>query len=175
MASIIKVDTIQTAAGGTPSLSDLGIATTGTGKVLQVVQGTATSQGTGATETYVDTGLSASITPSSTSSKILVTISQPMYHQRNTNQPVILFFRILRGSTTVYENDRASGLNAGTASNGYIELYNPINTTYLDSPSTTSATTYKTQYRVLTSSNSSAATAQPNNQYGVITLMEIAG
>lgn len=145
------------------------------GQILQVVHDDARTQATGATESYGDTGLSATITPSSTSSRILIAFSQPMYHQRQTNQPVILFFRILRGaSTIVYENDRASGLNAGTASNGYIEMYNPINSITVDSPSTTAATTYKVQYRVLSSSNNGAATAQPNNQWGLMTLMEIA-
>ena len=70
MASIIKVDQIQTAAGGTPTAADLGI--TGTGKVLQVVQTVKTNTETSSSGSYVDSGLSVTITPSSTSSKILL-------------------------------------------------------------------------------------------------------
>ena len=69
MASILKVDQIQTAAGGTPTAADLGINTSG--NVLQVV--TATSESAGATtSTSFVSYMSANITPSSTSSKILL-------------------------------------------------------------------------------------------------------
>jgi hypothetical protein len=73
MSSIIKVDQIQLADGSTPTAGDLGLNTTGS--VLQVVRGYLdTRPSFGANQsTWVDVGLDASITPSSASSKILIT------------------------------------------------------------------------------------------------------
>ena len=175
MASIIKVDTIQTAAGGTPSLSDLGIATTGTGKVLHVVNATTTSQVANTTTTYADNGLSASITPSSTSSKILILVAQTSYTYRQTNDTHGYNVRLLRGTLTIYENERASMLNAGTSGNGYQELYSILNFSYLDSPATTSEITYKNQAKAFASGSNGAITSQPGSRPSVMTLIEIAG
>ena len=67
MTSILKVDTIKKTDNSTFPI----------GKVLQCVQGTtATMVNFTSTSSYVDTGLSASITPSSTSSKVLIQVSQ---------------------------------------------------------------------------------------------------
>ena len=175
MASIIKVDTIQTAAGGTPSLSDLGIATTGTGKVLQIVRATTTSSANNTTTTYADSNLSASITPSSTSSKILITVDQTVYTYRQTNDTHGCNIRLLRGTTNVYENERAAMMNAGTANNGYIELYIVLNFSHLDSPSTTSEITYKTQFKCFAAGNNARVDVQPGNRPSGMTLIEIAG
>jgi hypothetical protein len=173
MASIIKVDTIQTAAGGTPTAVDLGINTTG--NVLQVVQQTYSTQTSGLSTSFSDTGLSASITPSSTSSKILVIVSQSHYLARQTNAPILMYARLLRDSTVVFSHDRCMGFNAGTAANGYIELYTTNNISHLDSPSTTSSLTYKTQVSLQTTNNNGGEASQPNNQPSTITLLEIAG
>jgi hypothetical protein len=173
MSSIIKVDTIQTAAGGTPTAADLGLNVTGS--VLQVVQGTYSTTTGNSTTSYADTGLSASITPTSSSSKILVVVDQQHYIARNTNVLNIAQVRLLRGSTVIYTHNRKGGIAAGTASNGYIELYTPVNISYLDSPATTSAVTYKTQNAAYTTSNSGTIGTQSNNQISTITLMEIAG
>jgi hypothetical protein len=70
MTSIIKVDQIQNAAGGTPTAADLGINTTGT--VLQVqseVLNTSTGMASG---TWLDIGLSVTLTPKSTTSKFII-------------------------------------------------------------------------------------------------------
>lgn len=173
MSSIIKVDTIQTAAGGTPTAASLGLNTTGS--VLQVVRATSTTQSTNTTATYADSNLSASITPSSTSSKILVAVDQTIYVYRQTNDTNGCNVRILRGSTSVYENQRAAITNMGTAANGYQELYIVLNFSYLDSPATTSAVTYKTQYKVSATGNNAEVDAQPGSAPSGMTLIEIAG
>lgn len=67
------------------------------------------------------------------------------------------------------------GLNAGTAANGYIEMYTANNISHLDSPSTTSSVTYKTQVSLQTTNNGAEGSNQPNNQPSTITLIEIAG
>ena len=115
------------------------------GSVLQVVSSNYSTQVTNATNTYVDTGLTASITPRSTSSKILVIVSQNgMYKTAGNSQ------------------NSATPLTGGSSS-----------TNYLDSPATTSATTYKTQ--IASSFNTSAVSCQQDGQTSTITLMEIAG
>ena len=173
MSSIIKVDQIQLANGSTPTAGDLGFNTTGS--VLQVVQQTYSTQTGSLTTSFSDTGLSASITPSSTSSKILVLVSQSHYMARQTNVTVLLYARLLRDSTVVFSHDRCMGLNAGTAANGYIEMYTANNISHLDSPSTTSSVTYKTQVSLQTTNNGAEGSNQPNNQPSTITLIEIAG
>lgn len=135
------------------------------GKVLQVVQATTSTQVVSATTTYVDSNLSASITPSATSSKILVLVSQVLGKENNTYGG----WRLVRGSTSILEVD-TSILDTGST----LKLRGiPASLVYLDSPSTTSATTYKTQI------NSPASVANFIAQWGAgsatstITLLEI--
>ena len=112
------------------------------GKVLQVVMGSASTAKLSGSSTYQDTGLSASITPSATSSKILAIVNHTGAEKDagnvNTNQRL----RLVRGTTDIYEtsNHLATGVSAATYFDG-------PNMAYLDSPSTTSATTYKTTFR----------------------------
>jgi hypothetical protein len=120
-------------------------AAAGGGKVLQVVSAnTSTSVQTFST-TYADSGLSASITPSATSSKILILISQNFWTGCNANS-VYAYAQLLRGSTKIQE--KWWGIEA--ARNGSSPLVqameNPL--IWLDSPSTTSSTTYKTQFKL---------------------------
>ena len=145
MTSIIKVDTIQTAAGGTPTASSLGIG----GTIGQVVQGTLTSTFASSNEptSPVDIGLSATITPSSTSSKILCLVHIGLVsHSANSTWS----FFLLRGSTKIGIGDEASTrvrANAGAGmeynTSGWAGQNMAFN--WLDSPATTSATTYKVQ------------------------------
>ena len=165
MASIIKVDTIQTAAGGTPTAADLGLNTTGT--VLQVINATTSTETTETSGSWVDTTLTATITPTSTSSKILVTVHQTGLGKQSGNTSVDL--RLLRDSTVLKQFERAA-FDAGT---GYVR---PAGSgiTYLDSPSTTSAVTYKTQLQ--NDDASGTVIVQMNGAANSsITLMEIAG
>ena len=116
-----------------------------TGKVLQVVQGiktdTFTTTATGAT----DVGLSASITPASTSSKILVQVN---LMSSNGSASITGSHLLLRGSTII-----AGGNSAGSRATGFCSTgtwngsWNGINGSgmYVDSPSTASAITYKVQ------------------------------
>ena len=139
------------------------------GKVLQVVNATFGTATTSSSSTFADLGLSASITPSSTSNKILVTVHLSGC-QKNNN--ALLGTRLLRGSTTIYTIDNMSLYTATTNENAC----GSVSTSYLDSPSTTSATTYKVQFRSVTN----VSYVYINNDYSGgsssnITLMEIAG
>jgi len=146
------------------------------GKVLQVVTTTYGTVKTYATTTWTDTDLTLSITPSSASSKILVLLTQPFFMSRN-GAVASGGLRLMRGSTAIYGSVQASGgyetfyadLTGVTA----ITMYTYVNFSYLDSPSTTSATTYKTQASCSdTSSSGQARTSQAAN-YASLTLLEI--
>ena len=130
-------------------------------RVLQVVQGTTTTLASTTGGTYLDTNLTATITPSSTSSLVLVYVSQRTYTSA-ANAGAKL--RVMRGATGIVETLDVN-LNAGGASTS---LFNPI---YLDSPATTSATTYKTQYAL--GSGVGTAIVQPSSNLASIILMEI--
>jgi hypothetical protein len=115
------------------------------GKVLQVIYGSTTTQTTNATTTFADTTLSATITPSSTSSKVLVLVSQNGILSTTAATGVKL--RLLRGATTIVTFSGALGYNSTSTTRN--DLAGSVS--YLDSPSTTSATTYKTQFAQRTS------------------------
>jgi len=117
----------------------------GGGKVLQVVYGMYNTQTAINSASYVDTGLSATITPSSATSKIMILASNYVYFDANSGNPGV-GLQIVRTSTAVYEqspNQDSFGIIIGTS--GGRGLRGSINMQYLDSPNTTSATTYKTQ------------------------------
>ena len=112
------------------------------GKVLQIVQGIKTDTMTSTTmNTFLASGLSASITPSATSSKILVLGTISIAHNQDTNS---VAFRLNRGGTAICVGDghqnRARVSSAAQTSNKDIAVSSVMN--FLDTPSTTSATTY---------------------------------
>ena len=148
------------------------------GNVIQVVQATTQTQVTNSTTTYADSGLTANITPTSSSSKILILVSQPHnVYRAGDNQ--YGGFQIVRNSTAIYTpaQDGTSsfelGLNVGGATS--VQLYDRYTACYLDSPATTSSTTYKTQMRTYYTSSGAYISAQPSNGTASIILMEVAG
>ena len=155
---------VLTVSGGVPVWS----APAGGGKVLQVVSATTTTSTTIATGTFTDTTLTATITPTSATSTILVLVSQR--YQVSDASDAGINWRLLRGATAIgttsgsgsqYQYIRAAG---STTVNTY--LY--ANHSFLDSPATTSATTYKTQ-----GSTASSAIFQADTGLSSIILMEI--
>jgi hypothetical protein len=145
----------------------------GGGKVLQVVNAVYSTATTIATTTYTDTGLSATITPSATSSKILVLVNQSSYIARGASNTQGCGIQILRGATVVHT--QTDPYARFVSMNGASEVYNGgIDAlTELDSPNTTSATTYKVQAKINTTAQSGAYTAQIGSSPSVITLIEI--
>ncbi len=175
MASKIKVDQLETADGSgtialqnqlsgmtTASLPTVTTDKLGTGAVLQVVYGSSTTQTTSSSSSYVTTGITATITPTSTSSKILVLTK--MTARGTTSTDV---------NTKIYKNSSAIPGMASTKYNNQSSEPSDLVDTYLDSPNTTSATTY-TLY-AQSSVNGQAITMKAGNTRGSITVMEIAG
>jgi hypothetical protein len=168
--------------GTTFTVASRGIAKAGmpAGSVLQVVQGTTSTFVAVNNQTMTDTTLTASITPTSSTSKILVMVSQNIestgavsaFSQYRSS----LAIQVLRGATVIVAGnaDSSGGYEFGIGTSAVqtdLDLRGRYNVQYLDSPATTSATTYKTQIR----NGLSGMTA--NAQAGAasyIILMEIA-
>lgn len=114
-------------------------------KVIQTV--TATNNITanpGASQTYIDSGLTATITPTSTNNKVRVTVFHRLKVSQTSNpsSEVAMKVRIVRGSTSIKETFNALGY---TTDNAAFSLYGTYSDSVLDTPATTSATIYKTQ------------------------------
>jgi hypothetical protein len=143
------------------------------GNVLQVVS-TDTSTSTSITSTsYVDTNCTATITPTSASSKILVIASLDADLIRNSNVVNDAYANLVRNSTEL--TDKYFLYGSGTSSNGFVYFPAKFSIVYLDTPATTSATTYKVQAKVV--SNASAAAFRFSigaEGFSNMTLMEIA-
>ena len=181
-------DTIYSSSGSTPARLGIGTAgqvlrvnsgatapewaaPAGGGKVLQLVQASYSTSKTITGTTMTDTDLSLSITPTSATSKILVLVNQNFEIYRASNEQGHTM-RIMRGATEVYAT--ASTNTAGyifaqgatvVALGGFIAL------SYLDSPATTSSTTYSTQGRLQVAAGS--LVYQNNSAVSTITLLEI--
>ena len=111
------------------------------GKVLQVVSMTTSTLTSIATSTYTDSGLTLSITPTAATSKILV-IADCNTQASRAGSSLNAYARIVRTSTTIYDTHIFELEAAGVASCA-TGSHNTL--VFLDSPSTTSATTYKVQ------------------------------
>jgi hypothetical protein len=128
---------VLTVAGGVPSWAT---PAGGGGKVLQVVNATTSTSVAITTSTFTDTTLTATITPTSASSKVLVLVSQNGFWRSAGDGAVSL--RLMRGGTTIVNMESLLGYTATSMNNAP----GGSSTSYLDSPATTSATTYKTQF-----------------------------
>ena len=156
------------------SASSIAASQLPAGSVLQVVQSVVSTLQSTTSQTYVDvTGLTATITPTSASSKILVFVTPNIYLSTDGNGYPIYYLQLLRTSTTIFR--KKSYLYADRAANSYFELAAEGNMIYLDSPNTTSAITYKVQTKVTYSSGTVTMVYQMSSEAdSSITLMEIA-
>tara|TARA_B100000214_G_scaffold199822_2_gene144699 strand:+ start:430 stop:960 length:531 start_codon:yes stop_codon:yes gene_type:complete len=160
------------------------LSTMPSGTVIQVVSSTLTSAVTATGTSIVDTGLTATITPTSASNKVYVN----GYITIGT-QSFYVYCWLVRGSSQILHGDTAGSRPtvtiAGPQYAGGHEIYGfePTPFQYLDSPNTTSATTYKIQIRQYTTNAwyvNRTHSDRDNTNYeprgtSVITLMEIAG
>ena len=155
--STLAVNAIQAQTGTKVSIP---------GHVIQVVQATKNTVTNTTSTTFVDSGLTATITPTSSSSKILVVADFACAAQ---NSSAGMVMQLLRGSTQLFYRGDSYSTSGGS--------YNVDSFHHLDSPATTSATTYNIQFLT----QSASTTCYFNPQYGGypnptchITLMEIA-
>jgi hypothetical protein len=177
MTSIVRADNISTVAGtGTVTLeagntldTSAGLVTPA-GHVIQVVEGVSTANTGTASTSLVTTGISASITPVSSNSTILVTVYLNGVLAYASSGALFELYR--GGSSIAYLNDIVGYHTASGVNNGESAAIS-----YLDSPSSTSALTYEVYMR---SSNGNSIyvnnyVSGANRTRSTITLMEIAG
>ena len=138
----------------------------GGGKVLQVVSTTSTSTVTNSTNTFADSNLSLSITPTLSTSKVLILTAQA-YAKNPGNQYTGIETQLVRGATQI----ALMSQNAGYVNTSSYNVLN-ISYNYLDSPATTSATTYKVRFRNTQNAASVEVSANATETASMI-LMEI--
>ena len=148
------------------------------GSVLQVVNANTTTQISSSSNVLTDTGLTASITPLFSSSKVIVLITHGAISRIGYESPsaVAMEIVLLRGSTQLaflgkHFMQQSYSAQAGSGT-GYLEFAGPA-ISFLDSPATTAAVTYKTQFRNSLGSTNGVR-LQDGNSISTITLMEIA-
>ena len=129
------------------NLNLAGTSVSQLGKIIQIVQTTKTDTFSTTATTFTDvTGLSASITPSSSSNKVLVMVSSNSSTSGGNNA----MMRLARGGTGIFVGDTASSRVLASAQSRVNDTNGAVTLTFsfLDTPSTTSATTYQVQYEV---------------------------
>jgi|DEB3_MinimDraft_2_1074329.scaffolds.fasta_scaffold00056_11 hypothetical protein len=154
---------VLTVSGGVPTWA----SPAGGGKVLQVVNATYSTSATSSSDTWTDTGLTVTITPTASTSKILI-IGAINGCGKETSSSAALGLRLMRGATQLAFFGDTIGYNASTVE---ARVGTGATASYLDSPATTSATTYKFQFR--SSQNSSTVFIQGGNSTSNITVLEI--
>jgi hypothetical protein len=162
--SQLRVNTLTNASGTGPTYAP--------GHVVQVVEGrTSTQVGTTSTE-FVSTGLTATITPRSATSRIFIVAQTTALIG---NRAAFAVFTVFRGTV--------SGTNLGNGTNGAAILYpsgspgasvKQASISLVDSPNTTSAQTYTLAFKYLTTNNEVSLLTNYNGAQSSMTLMEIA-
>ncbi len=162
-------DTFSIPSGVQPHASAT-VSGFGGGKVLQVLSMTYSTETYSTSATFADTGLTLAITPSATSSKIFVLAQIKTTGQDNSStRGGKVGLQILKSSSIIYGpiNTGMYVANAGSSLLRQSQNWNQLQ--FLDSPSTTSATTYKLQFNC----PDDGAWANADGGMGIFTLMEI--
>jgi hypothetical protein len=139
-----------------------------TGSVLQVVSASYNTGASTTSSTFTATGLTASITPKFSTSKVLILVSQTGIITGAAGAGVGI--NLYRNSTIICSFSVLIGYMAGVT---ITALGTATSGNWLDSPATTSSVTYSTKYN--SNNNSTNVSVQNNNDTSTITLMEIAG
>ena len=137
-------------------------------KIAQVVTARYATQQVSSTTTYADTGLSATITPTLNTSTILVMVNQGGCY-KNAITPAGLNLNLLRGASSLID----WAINVGYNGTGVANFVGSACLDYLDSPATTSATTYKTQYKCSSTGSGENVAVQVQSTVSSIVLVEL--
>jgi hypothetical protein len=159
---------VLTVSGGVP----VWAAPAGGGKLLQVVSGTTSTVANIASTTFTDTNLTATITPTLNTSKILVLVMQDYAWTIGAGGSYQgMGIKLLRGATSLYDTGTSGGDYIQLSASTSLDVEGIFNLHYYDSPATTSATTYKTQGAVNRTASSGAVAY--NGTGSSIMLLEI--
>jgi hypothetical protein len=160
---------VLTVAGGVPSWAT---PAGGGGKILQVIQDTVNGEVSTTANTFQDTGLEVTITPATSGSRILLIATCGNVGKLTGNVNNSVYLELVRGGTQIYFG--ADGTHF-TNSDSFFYA-GPISFSYVDSPATTSATTYKVRFRSYISGQTSTinkSTAGVNTLNSTLIAMEI--
>tara|TARA_Y100000401_G_scaffold80964_1_gene66366 strand:+ start:168 stop:662 length:495 start_codon:yes stop_codon:yes gene_type:complete len=149
-----------------------GLTSGANGGIIQIVHAETTSQVSDTGGSFVDSGVTAAITPSSNSSKILVVASMQYFIRRDATE-TSGSFKLLRGSTAISTHTGAVHIEADTTSQSRIIAEGGYTIQRLDSPATTSATTYKVQFTTNHTGNSAEMRVSNDSAPSCITLYEV--
>lgn len=116
------------------------------GHVIQVIQSTHSTETSTTSTTFASTGLTASITPTSSSSKILVLLSMGSSGVNNTAAEARGYYRLMRDASELYRMDVRAYDYGNSGSISFVAH----GQSYLDSPATTSSVTYTLEQRAST-------------------------
>jgi hypothetical protein len=144
----------------------------GGGKILQVIQDTVNGEVSTTANTFQDTGLEVTITPATSGSRILLIATCGNVGKLTGNVNNSVYLELVRGGTQIYFG--ADGTHF-TNSDSFFYA-GPISFSYVDSPATTSATTYKVRFRSYISGQTSTinkSTAGVNTLNSTLIAMEI--
>ena len=163
MASELRVDKIVPTSG---------VPTGGGGGIVQITVGSTNNRVETSSQSFVETNLSATITPKFSTSKIYVQVSGDMNNNQSGNTLIVTLYRDIGGG---------GFSNLGNASYGFTQLRGdssrvqaPCSINYLDSPNTTSAVTYKVYVRKTASGSGNVEfPAQSGQNYSYIHLSEV--
>ena len=158
---------VLTVAGGVPSWA----SSSSTPRIGQVVTATSSSTTTTTSTSFVDaTGFSVTITPTASNSKILI-LSSPVFQSWSGSAGTSAGgeWQLVRGATAI-TNDSFIWIALGSSPTNFIVNF-PTSISYVDSPATTSATTYKVQF--LRNSGATNVYANPGATPTQIIAMEI--
>jgi hypothetical protein len=139
------------------------------GQVLQIVNASTSSAVSTTSSAFTATGLTASITPKFSTSKILIFVSQQGIVSRAASAGIGV--NLYRNSTNIDSFAVVAAFVTATGVTGVGGV--AASTTYLDSPATVSSVTYSTKFN--SNDNATNVSVQNNNDTSTITLMEIAG
>jgi len=167
MASIIKVDQIQTAAGGTPTAADLGINVNG--NTLQVVRDSIASNISTSSTSYVATGHTVTITPKFANSIILVELKGGRIWLPSSGTQIDVSVAI-NGDTSALDNRRIASFYADGSTRIHGSVYGAEYFTNVG----TSAVTYSVYFKV-SSANTSYLNDAGSSLQQTLVATEIAG
>jgi len=142
--ALSKIDAANFLTGTIPSgnISTASLAAAATGKVLQVKSVNYSTAETITSTSFTATGLSLSITPASSSNKILIICSPHLRMDRNADNAAYKV-ALYRDSTAIMEDDATNAYFAEFAGTSTTDIRTKQSYEFLDSPSSTSAITYK--------------------------------
>jgi len=161
-----KIDASKLGGSTLPALNGSALTNIDGGKVLQVKNMLTATETVVSNNTYTDVGITLDITPSATSSKILIIVQCNGVGKFTNNTFVKL--KMLRDSTLIIDDFAKEGGNTGSTATNKIGT---IGTTYLDSPSSTSSLTYKVQ--MMSGQNNASVQCGSSGAKSTLTLMEI--